>query len=218
MKPVAPKAPDKNRVFRTFRQWHSWGGLLVSLLILVVAATGIVLNHKDLFLPGGKEKTRLSGQLTSTTDLRSLPVSFERALELARHRYGDVPLEKIELKEERGWLAYRVGPGQGEEIRIDAHSGEILSKYGLKSGTGATTVQWSKIVNDLHTGKIFGTGGKLMVDATSAAIIALTLTGIYLWGLPRLRKRQRANQRDANPRDRTRCAAPTGTEPLPKGS
>jgi uncharacterized iron-regulated membrane protein len=41
-------------------------------------------------------------------------------------------------------------------------------------------------------GKILGTPGKLAVDATAVAMLALTLTGVYLWWL---RKRQNARRR-----------------------
>jgi len=186
---------DKNRMLRTFRKWHSWGGLLLSLLILLVAATGILLNHKDLFFHGGGRSTGPTGLLTSTTDFRALPISFDRALEVAREHYGEVPLEKIELRDERGWLAYKVGRGHGEEIRIDAHTGEVFSKYGFKTAANAEpTLHWAKIATDLHTGKLLGAAGKLAVDATSIAIIALTLTGVYLWWIPKLRKWERSHK------------------------
>ncbi|OHB78820.1 MAG: hypothetical protein A2W31_11995 [Planctomycetes bacterium RBG_16_64_10] len=189
----------KNWLLISLRQWHSWGGLFVSLLILLVAVTGILLNHKDTFLHGGEKKDGPTGLLTSTTDFKALPIAFDRALEIAREHYGEVSLEKIELKDERGWLVYKVSRGHGEEIRIDACTGEASSKYGLSlKSNGETALNWAKIAEDLHTGKIFGTVGKLAVDLTSGAIIALSLTGIYLWGMPLLRKRRNTKSRQAS--------------------
>jgi hypothetical protein len=183
--------PKKNRLIIALRQWHSWGGLILSLFILATAVTGILLNHKDVFLHGGANAGP-TGVLTSAADLKSLPVSIERALELARGHYGHVPLEKIELKDDRGRLIYKVSRGQGEEIRIDAHTGAVSSKYGAGlASNGHAPLNWAKIVDDIHTGKIFGALGKLTVDLTSGAIIALSLTGIYLWAVPWLRKRQK---------------------------
>ncbi len=75
----------------------------------------------------------------------------------------------------------------------------MTSKYGMRlgeKGTKSAGLNWAKIVDDLHTGKILGTPGKLLIDFTSGTIIALTLTGIYLWGVPMLRKRQSARQRE----------------------
>jgi hypothetical protein len=196
---------NKNWLLVKFRQWHSWGGVFLSVFILVVAVTGIILNHKDFFLKGEK-KQGPSGSLTSTTDFAALPVSFPRALELARGHFGDVPLEKIELKDEHGQLMYKVSRGEGEEIRIDAGTGEMTTKYGMSlTETGKTTLNWGKIIDDLHTGKILGLFGKLTVDFTSGVIIALTLTGIYLWGMPMILKRRNALRRQA-----------TATRPMPR--
>ena len=187
----APKPrPNKNRRLIKFRRWHLWGGLLFSLLILVIAVSGILLNHKDLLFHGGK-KEGPTGLLTSTTDLQSVPIGFDRALELTRDHYGDVWLDKIELKDEHGRLIYKVSRGYGENVRIDAQTGEMSSKYGISlTSNGKTSLDWGKIVEDLHTGKIVGTFGKLAVDVVSVAIIVLVLTGIYLWGVSLLRKKR----------------------------
>jgi hypothetical protein len=192
-------ARNKNWLLVKFREWHSWGGLLLSAFILTVAVTGILLNHKNLVFHRGENGDRLSGQLSATTDLAALPIGFDRALALGRDHFGDVPLEKIELKDERGQLIYKVCRGQGQEIRIDAHTGEVTSKYGLRLAAGDAPrragLNWAKIVDDLHTGKLLGSPGKLLVDATSVVIIALTLSGLYLWAVPWLRKRRTARER-----------------------
>lgn len=191
-------ASNKNRLLIQFRKWHSWGGLFLSILILIVAVTGILMNHKDLVFHGGKKKP--TGVLRSTTDLSAVPVSITQALALAHDHYGDVSLEKIELKDEDGRLIYKVSQGGGKEVRIDAETGGISSKYGVRlKGKPDSKMDWAKIVDDLHTGKILGPGGKLAIDLTSGVIIALTLTGIYLWGVPILRKRQGDRRRATSP-------------------
>jgi hypothetical protein len=198
MADTAAAARGKNWLLVKFREWHSWGGLFLSAFILTVAVTGILLNHKDLLFHRDK-KEGPSGRLSSATDLSSLPIGFAQALKIGRDHYGEVPLEKIELKDERGQLIYKVCRGEGQEIRIDAHTGEVTSKYGYRLDAGAgeksNGLNWAKIVDDLHTGKLFGTPGKLLVDVTSGVIIALTLSGMYLWGVPWLRKRRSARER-----------------------
>ena len=195
--PVTPTpSTNKNWLLVKFRKWHSWGGLFLSVFILLVAVTGILLNHKDAIFHRGEKGEGPSGLLASTTNLAAVPITFERALGLAREHYGDVPLEKVELKDEHGQLMYKIARGHGEEIHIDATSGAMTSKYGMKiAAAGTTSLNWAKIVDDLHTGKIFGTAGKLTIDATSGVIILLTLSGIYLWGAPLVRKRQNARNR-----------------------
>jgi uncharacterized iron-regulated membrane protein len=195
MTKVAASA-NKNWLLVKFRKWHSWGGMFLSVFILLVAVTGILLNHKDLIFHKGRNEKMPQGLLRSTTDFASVPVSFANALELARTHYGDVPLEKIELKDQHGKLIYKVAKGDGEEIVIDAKTGEMTSKYGMRlTAGGNNSLNWAKIVDDLHTGKIFGSVGKLTIDATSGVIILLTLSGIYLWGVPLLRKRKSGKNR-----------------------
>lgn len=198
-KPSPAASPNKNWLLVQFRKWHGWGGVFLSLFIVTVAVTGILLNHKDFFFHG-EAKEGPTGLLTSSTDFTTVPVSFDRALAISREHFGEVPLENIELKDERGWLHYKVARGHGEEIRIDASTGEASSKYGMKLTTaGTNNYNWAKIVDDLHTGKLFGTAGMLLVDLTSGVIIALTLSGLYLWGVPLLRKRQSKARQAANP-------------------
>ncbi len=91
---AAPR-PNKNWLLVKFRQWHSWGGMFLSVFILLVAVTGILLNHKDTFFHRGeKKKDGPSGLLSSTTNFAALPVTFDRALQLAHEHYGDVALER----------------------------------------------------------------------------------------------------------------------------
>lgn len=187
---------NKNAWLVRFRRWHTWGGGFLSLLILAIAITGILLNHKSILSGQSGGKAGPTGLLTTTQDLGRLPIGFDQALALAHAHFGDVVLEKIELKDEHGTLIYKVSRGGGDEIRIDAESGALASKYGVAlAGSGETRMNWEKLVKDIHTGKIFGFAGVLTADATSVVIIALTLTGLYLWIVPILRKRRSARDR-----------------------
>lgn len=58
-------------------------------------------------------------------------------------------------------------------------------------------MDWGKAIKDLHTGKIGGDAGKLLVDFVAVILIVLTVSGLYLWIVPTLRKRRSARQRAA---------------------
>lgn len=56
-------------------------------------------------------------------------------------------------------------------------------------------INWPKLIKDIHTGKILGISGKLLADLTALSLVFFSLSGIYLWGVPLLRKRRSERQR-----------------------
>lgn len=49
-------------------------------------------------------------------------------------------------------------------------------------------VSWIRLVFELHSGAIWGTGGRLIYDLAGVALIFLSASGLYLWYFPRRRK------------------------------
>lgn len=186
------------RLFSLSRTWHIWLGLTAVPLTIVLSLTGIWLNHRDLFSPGAA-KPPLQGLLTTDTAVKQLPVTLEQALGMARHEWGVVPIEKIEVLESQGRLVYKIMPGSGRELFVDAHSGSWKKVDGYRIREGADdqkpkpqSINWNRLMKDLHTGKFAGTPGKLVYDAVALALIVLAGTGLYLWALPRWKKRRRS--------------------------
>jgi uncharacterized iron-regulated membrane protein len=220
--PTVVASKSKNWLLIKFREWHSWGGIIAAAFLLVTATTGILLNYKEPILGalgldkspkqkmGKKEKEHKifekikSGQAAALRAdmIGSLPVTFEHALKLAKEQWGDVPLENIQLKDEHGQLIYKVKQPGGDELWIDAKSGEFFVKaqYEKVEMTGAMskaskTFDWGKLALDLHTGKIGGAVGKAVMTGISVILLLLTVSGIYLWTVPIWRKRQAKKNR-----------------------
>jgi uncharacterized iron-regulated membrane protein len=53
---------------------------------------------------------------------------------------------------------------------------------------------WGKFLIDLHTGKLFGETGRALVTAVSLGMIFLTVSGVFVWALPKWRKARAAKQ------------------------
>jgi hypothetical protein len=214
-------ARPKNWLLIQVRTWHSRLGVFLFPLIILAAATGIYLNHKDLFerkpaahTEGGgggatkerkgkpaKGKPAAASAFNVDGALAVLRVSFAEALAAARsHLGGDAALEKVELKDEKGTLIYKVKAADGREVIVDASSGGAALKgeyTKVVAGGGGRTMaeartDWGKVMKDLHTGKVGGTAGKLVVDFVALTLVLLSLSGLYLWAVPILRKRQNA--------------------------
>jgi uncharacterized iron-regulated membrane protein len=209
----APTPKPKHRLLNQSRQWHKWGGLVAGLFLLIVGATGIVLNYKQPIFSalglekkfpkpepgkGGEPKTA-KAEFSTGTGLAGLPVSLERALEIARAEWGDVRLERIELKTERGETLYKIKQKGGSELLVNAATGthftkgeyERVGKAGA-DGTPVRATDWGKIMIDLHTGKIGGEVGKAIMTIAAVLLLLLTLSGVYMWLKPLLIRRQNA--------------------------
>jgi len=206
------KPRPKNWLLIKFREWHIWLGVALSLFIVIVCVTGIYLNHEWSTLFTGepnnkpvaaaslKPKPVEAGLLTTSTDLMTQPISFTQALAQARELWGDVPIKHVHLNDERGTLIYKIkAQGKDREVFINAVTGALTEKNGYNQNTQVHPqagiqrgVNWGKVMKDLHTGKFGGEAGKLLIDFTSVIIIGLTVTGIYLWVVPKWRKRRAA--------------------------
>jgi uncharacterized iron-regulated membrane protein len=207
--PLSPAARPgtANSLARRFRKWHSVLGAFAAIFLVVVGLTGIFLNHKPFFtrlLTGNapephKAKADVQKVGSRATELRlgdgiaKLAIGFDRALHLATERWGDQRVEKIELRDEKGELVYRIKQPDGPELLISAATGEILErghyeKLGAMEPDGkrARSFDWGKLMLDLHTGKIVGQPGRYVSTGVSLMLLILTLTGVYLWVKPKL--------------------------------
>jgi len=122
-------------------------------------------------------------------------VDFAGAPAIARAEWGDVPLERAELRADRDTATFRFRKEGGGIKWADAADGRdiVAGEYERigkpdKDGNVARTTDWGKILIDLHTGKIGG-GGKALITV-AAGLLLLTLSVYYLWLKPLLIHRQ----------------------------
>jgi uncharacterized iron-regulated membrane protein len=207
----------KHRLLAQSRQWHKWGGLIAGAFLIVVGASGIVLNYKKPIFTalglerdakemkaGGKmdkpvKNNARSARFTTANGMSAATVTVDQALALARETWGDVRLERIELKDEHGELIYKIKERGGAELWVNAATGNhfVKGEYErVKAKPGgevmARTTDWGKILIDLHTGKIGGEVGKTIMSLAALLLLLLTFSGVYLWLKPLLIRRQKA--------------------------
>jgi uncharacterized iron-regulated membrane protein len=153
---------------------------------------------------GASKAASVQPEFTTGTGLTTVPLGLEQALALARTEWGEVPLERIELKRERGEMIYKLKRSRGDELWINAVTGahfvkgeyERVAKPGA-AGAVARQTDWGKILLDLHTGKIGGEAGKAIMSFAALVLLWLTLSGVYMWLKPLLLRRQNARARAA---------------------
>lgn len=210
--PPKPSATprSKNWLLTKFREWHIQAGVVVALFLLSVGATGIYLNHKRQFnawlgvetkppgtgeRPSSKPTVTPAEGFTAAAARDALPVSFPRALEIVGERWGGRTLEHIQLKSEQGELIYKAKETGGGELWVNATTGLVVEKGKFtrlgppdKHGKRVESFDWGKLAIEMHTGKIFGEAGKVVMSTVSFVMVTLTLSGLYLWAVPKWRK------------------------------
>ena len=60
----------------------------------------------------------------------------------------------------------------------------------------ARTTDWGKIILDLHTGKIGGEAGKIVMSLAALMLMFLTASGVYMWLKPVFIRRRNSRARN----------------------
>lgn len=175
---------------RDSRKLHRWGAFLTALPFLIVIISGIFLQVKKEFSwiqPPSQE-----GSLINTTP----SISFEEILQQSQSVEeaeigGWEDVDRLDMRPDKGIV--KVRSTSGWELQLDLGTGELLHSQRRRSD----------LIESLHDGSWFFEGAKLWIFLPSSIIVAiLWITGIYLFFLPYIAKRQ--NRRRMEKRRRKR--------------
>jgi hypothetical protein len=160
--------------------------VLATLLTLVLAITGVALNHKRAL--GLMPDPARPGPVA----LRDAPslADFERLarVALAAGRQGadavDVParagaieIDRMDVRPGHGLVKVRFDDADVTEVTLALADGAVLH-------VGA---RGDVFMEKLHSGELFGDGWILLSDGAAVALLILTLSGLWLWLFPRFR-------------------------------
>ncbi|HEX5792381.1 MAG TPA: PepSY-associated TM helix domain-containing protein [Rheinheimera sp.] len=167
---------------KLMRAVHSYSSMLVLVLLLFFAITGITLNHPDWIYSK-------AGQLSQQFNV-ALPVH----LRLAVLPESDVEQAKI-AAQFREWLS-REHQLKASVFSYSFEPQEMLLELDFKRPAGYANVLvdftagnadvdmefggYLALLNDLHKGRNAGTSWILLIDLTAIACIIFALTGFYL--------------------------------------
>ena len=156
------------------RKLHRWGSIAACVPILIVIATGLLLQFKkdnDWIQPSSQKG--VGGDPTLT---------FEEILEVTK----TVPEAEVARWDDIDRLDVRPGKGMVKvrcenrwEVQIDTATGEVLQ----------VAYRRSDLIESMHDGSFFHEHAKLWIFLPSGVILlGLWLTGMYLWILPKWAK------------------------------
>jgi uncharacterized iron-regulated membrane protein len=152
------------------RKVHYWAAIIITLPILVVIASGILLQLKKELTWVQPPEQRGSG--------KDLPLDFSRVIDICRtvpqagvQSWADV--NRIDVRPSRGPM--KVWANSNWEIQIDTKTGAVLQ----------FAYRRSDIIEAIHDGSWVHDRAKLWIFLPSGIILFLLwLTGMYLFFLP----------------------------------
>jgi uncharacterized iron-regulated membrane protein len=185
--------------FRLQFDLHRAGGLWLWAILLILATSGVALNLPDqVFRPVVGMFATLSPTLDELrphlAKVHAPRLSFDDALKLARqeaHTESFAP-RFIFHAAEHG--VYGVGYGaHGDKgmggwglsyLYFDDRTGAIALRQ--PAGEGRASDIYAGMQYQLHSGRVLGWPGRILVCLTGLAVTMLSITGVYIW----LRKRR----------------------------
>jgi uncharacterized iron-regulated membrane protein len=172
------------------RQYHRWISIVAAMFLLVVSATGVILqvqkltgNDTDAAEHGDKDRGEAA--LTTAMPSPAYAALVSRTLDAARTRIPNSPVASITLKGEGDEIQGIVTlPGDPPRLlTIDARSGRILSDVRQDPDS---------LIKRIHSGAILGEPGVVLGILWGLALVILSLTGGWVY-ISMYRRRRKAS-------------------------
>lgn len=168
-----PLSPRLRRFTRLSYHLHLWGGVVTALVVTVIAATGIALNHKralglmpDVDGPGGGLAAALSLADLEDAARAALPAGTLES-----------PVDRMDVRPDDGLVKVRFDDPAVTEVTLALADGAVLH-VGPRQDV---------FMEKLHSGELFGDTWILLSDGAAIGLVILLLTGLWLWLLPSFR-------------------------------
>lgn len=178
---------------------HRAVGLWVWLLLFIIAFTAFSLNlYREVFFPAMSmvsdvtptpiDERTPSGPLNTITPAFGFAKAISLAEEEAKQKGWQKPVGSLWHAREYGiyrveFFAPEAGHGSGgvghDAIYLDSISGEILGDWRPWQGTAADLFVQAQF--PLHSGRILGLPGRILISIMGVVIAMLSITGIIIW-------------------------------------
>jgi hypothetical protein len=166
-------APLVKSLTRWMVNTHVWVGVVATALLVVIAVTGILLNHKStlgLMPEAPASEAGLAGALS----LEEIVRTAEGAVGA---RVAAAGVDRMDVRPDKGFAKVRFSDRVVTEVTVALRSGEVL-QVGERNDV---------FLEKLHSGEIFGDGWILLSDGVAVGLLLLLVTGAWMWLYPRVR-------------------------------
>lgn len=178
MSPASPPPSHARRLApRVAFYAHLWLGVIFTAALLVIAVTGIALNHKrglGLMPDVANEPT---AALARALPIDSLAVIAMRRVDPSATPDAVKAVDRMDVRPRDGYVKVRMRDAASTEVTVDLTSGNVLH-IGPRGDV---------FFEKLHSGEAFGGGWVLLSDAAAIALVITLISGYWLWIAPKLR-------------------------------
>ncbi len=179
-----------NRRLRNFRTYHKIIGLILALLVIISAVTGIFLALKkniDLLQPSTQKGQ--AADLNEWMPVNELAVIGQAALQDHLRSAAPPTIDRMDVRPGKGVVKVTFEEGWWE-VQVDGATGEVLSIARRHS-------DW---IEQIHDGSIVSDGFKLVsMHTLGIGLLLMIFTGWWLWYGPRKIRQRRRRREDAAP-------------------
>lgn len=167
-------------VNKTNRNLHKWLGIIPAIIFLMVSITGILLIFSKQLALSPKMQKGVQADLNTAIPVEQV---IKTSMDLKNENLKTLKdIKRVEFHPLN--RVYKVRTKSGFEVQIDMSTGKVLKAEKSISST----------ILSLHTGAFFGTWFKeYIVGGSSVALIIVTITGVYLFVNPIVRRKRRNN-------------------------
>ena len=171
--------PPKNfNISRWSRKVHYWGAFIVSLPVIIIFASGVMLQLK-------KDVNWIQPPTQTGSENNFPSIAFDQILDSAKSAkmakiktWSDI--DRLDVRLDKGIVKVRAK--NRWELQIDTHTGEVLQE----------AYRRSDLIESLHDGSWFNNKIKKWIFLpTGIILLVLWLTGIYLVLLPYIKNWQK---------------------------
>lgn len=194
---------------------HRSGGVWLWLLVLVAAVSAVSMNLRDevlkpvvqAFSPLTPSPVEGRAPLPPGTSPVPRQIAVDKATALARAHGWQAPGGVFLMRHASAWGVGLFAPGASHGdgglgntwLYIDARTGELIGQEVPGQGTAGDI--FLQAMFPLHSGRILGVPGRVLVTLLGLCIAGLSVTGVLIWARKRKARLQLAKlrQRAADP-------------------
>lgn len=185
--------PPRRRLARVAFYVHLWLGVVTTVALIAISATGILLNHKrglglmpDVsHAPTAAFASALPLEQLANAALEAAPVEAKGGW-----KSGDSVdirlIDRMDVRPRNGYVKVRLRDKASMEMTVDIASGKVI--HAGRRG--------DVFLEKLHSGEAFGGPMVILSDIAAIALVLTLITGYWLWLAPKLRRSTGAAMED----------------------